>query len=43
MLETDETKTAVEVHDPQILTQAKDVLDACLTPKEGNKEARAYG
>jgi len=34
MLETDETKTAVEVHDPQILAQAKAVLDACLSPKD---------
>src|SRR6266516_5330993 len=34
MLETDETKTAVEVHYPQILAQAKAVLDACLSPKD---------
>jgi glycine hydroxymethyltransferase len=34
MLDTDETKTAVEVHDPQILAQAKAVLDACLSPKD---------
>jgi glycine hydroxymethyltransferase len=34
MLETDETKTAVEVHDPQILAQAKAVLDGCFSPKD---------
>ncbi len=34
MLETDETKTAVEVHDPQILAQAKAMLDSCLSPKD---------
>ena len=34
MFEMDETKTAVEVHDPQILAQAKAVLDACLSPKD---------
>lgn len=34
MLETDETKTGVEVHDPTILAQARGVLDACLSPKD---------
>src|SRR5215831_11507878 len=34
MLETNETQTVIEVHDPQILAQAKAVLDACLTPRD---------
>lgn len=34
MLETNETKTNVEVHDPEILANAKAILDACSSPKD---------
>jgi len=34
MPETNEPTTAVEVHDPAILAQAKAVLDACHSPKD---------
>src|SRR6266571_6328041 len=34
MLETNETKPYLEVHDPEILARAKALLDACQSPKE---------
>jgi glycine hydroxymethyltransferase len=41
MLDTDETKTPLEVHDPQILAQAKTVLDGCFSPEDMQKSVLA--
>src|SRR5947209_19357627 len=34
MLKENKTQTSLEVHDPEILNQAKNLLDACQSPKE---------
>jgi glycine hydroxymethyltransferase len=41
MLDTDETKTPLEVHDPQILAQAKSVLDSCFSSEDMQKAVLA--
>ena len=41
MPETNQTETYVEVHDPAILAQARELLDACQSAEEMQEAGRA--